>query len=106
MEDEALAETANVVLTNCLATLANMLERPLDMSLPKVMRGAAARLFDVSPTLGADAVVLFLYINFAIDDRNIRGYIAMLLDLPSLEALRTLIRNFIDRIVGEDAAPP
>jgi hypothetical protein len=28
------------------------------------------------------------------------------LDLPSLEALRTLIRNFISRIIGEDAAPP
>ncbi len=105
MEDEALAETANVVLSNCLATLANMLERPLEMSLPQVMRGEAARLFEVSPSLAADAVVLFLYINFAIDDRNIRGYIAMLLDLPSLEALRTLIRNFISRIVGEGPAP-
>jgi hypothetical protein len=30
----------------------------------------------------------------------------MLLDLPSLEALRTLIRNFISRIVGEGATPP
>ena len=37
-----------------------------------------------APTYGPEAVVLFLYINFAIDDRNIRGYIAMLLDLPSL----------------------
>jgi chemotaxis protein CheC len=103
MEDEALAETGNVVLTSCLATLANMLERPLDMSIPHVMRGEATRLFEVGPSFSADAVVLFLYINFAIDDRNIRGYIAMLLDLPSLKALRALIREFIDRIVGEGA---
>jgi len=106
MEDEALAETANVVLTNCLATLANMLERPLDISLPHVMRGEAARLFELGPSFGADAVVLFLYINFAINDRNIRGYIAMLLDIPSLELLRGLIRSFISRVVGEGPVSP
>jgi hypothetical protein len=38
--------------------------------------------------------------------RNIRGYIAMLLDFPSLEALRALIRDFISRIVGEGAPAP
>ena len=106
MEDEALAETANVVLTGCLSTLANMLERPFDMSIPQVMRGAAARLFELGPSYGPDAVVLFLYINFSIDDRNIRGYIAMLLDLPSLNALRALIRDFIARVVGEGPASP
>ena len=46
--------------------------------------------------------MLFLYINFAISDRDIRGYIAMLMDLPSLEALRALIREFIARVVGEE----
>jgi chemotaxis protein CheC len=106
MEEEALAETANVVLSGCLATLANMLERPLDMSLPQVTRGEAARLFELGPAYGPEAVVLFLYINFAIDDRNIRGYIAMLLDLPSLESLRSLIRDFISRVVGEGEVLP
>jgi chemotaxis protein CheC len=105
LEDEALAETANVVLTGCLSTLANMLERPFDISIPEVMRGEAAKLFELGPDYGPEAVVLFLYINFAIDDRNIRGYIAMLLDLPSLQSLRSLIRDFINRIVGEEAPP-
>ena len=105
LEDEALAETANVVLTGCLSTLANMLERPFDISIPEVMRGEAAKLFELGPDYGPEAVVLFLYINFAIDDRNIRGYIAMLLDLPSLQSLRSLIRDFINQIVGEEAPP-
>jgi chemotaxis protein CheC len=106
MEEEALTETANVVLNSCLATLANMLERPLEMSIPHVTRGQSARVFDTEAVASSDAVVLFLYINFAINDRNIRGYIAMLMDIPSLEALRELIGDFIVRVVGEGTALP
>lgn len=100
METEALAETGNVVLNSCLATMANMLQQPLTMSLPEVIRGDGSTLFDVSPG-GVGGVVLFLYINFAINDRDIRGYIAMLMDLPSLQALKALVADFIERVVGD-----
>ena len=104
MEQEALAETGNVVLNSCLATMANMLGRPLDMSLPEVMRGDGAQFFEAEPDSASRGVVLFLYINFAISERNIRGYIAMLMDLPSLEALRELIAEFVERVLGDDFA--
>lgn len=106
LEQEALAETGNVVLNSCLATMANMLRRPLEMSLPQVVRGEGWRLFDLGPPDSSAGVVLFLYINFAISGRDIRGYIAMLMDLPSLEALKSLIREFIDRVVGPQAVEP
>lgn len=103
MEEEALAETGNVVLYGCLATMANMLQRPLEMSLPEVMRGQGGDLFDA--TEDADAgVVLFLYINFSVSGRDIRGYIAMLMDMPSLLSLKALIGEFIQRVVGDDDA--
>jgi chemotaxis protein CheC len=101
MEDEALAETGNIVLNSCLATMANMLERPLTMSLPEVIRTNGAELFDLVHSTDESGVVLFLYINFAINDRDIRGYIAMLMDLPSLQALRELIADFIRRVIGD-----
>jgi chemotaxis protein CheC len=66
----------------------------------------SAAVFDTEAVASADAVVLFLYINVAINDRNIRGYIAMLMDIPSLEALRGLIGDFIVRVVGEGTALP
>ncbi|RYG37684.1 MAG: chemotaxis protein CheX, partial [Burkholderiales bacterium] len=44
---------------------------------------------------------LFLYIDFHIRDRDIRGYITMLMDMPALMALRTLLREFIERVGGE-----
>ncbi|MBI1684978.1 chemotaxis protein CheX [Caulobacter hibisci] len=101
MEDEALAETGNVVLNSCLATMANMLQKPLQMSLPEVLRGDGASLFTLTDQHADGGVVLFLYINFAINDRDIRGYIAMLMDLPSLQALRSLIADFIERVAGD-----
>jgi len=103
MEQEALAETGNIVLNSCLATMANMLEQPLQMSLPEVIRGESARFFELGAKDGEAGVVLFLYINFTISDRDIRGYIAMLMDLPSLGALKGLIAEFIKRVMGDDA---
>ncbi|MEO6340358.1 MAG: chemotaxis protein CheX [Caulobacteraceae bacterium] len=103
MEEEALAETGNVVLYGCLATMANMLQRPLDMSLPQVLRGGGGDLFELTEAPDA-GVVLFLYINFSVSGRDIRGYIAMLMDMPSLNALKSLIREFIQRVVGDDDA--
>jgi chemotaxis protein CheC len=102
IQDEALAETGNVVLNGCLATMANMLQRPLAMSIPEVLHAGEQDLFKDGED--NDGVVLFLYINFAVSDRNIRGYIAMLMDLPSVEALRVLIKEFIQRVVGSEGA--
>ena len=46
LEHEALAETGNVILNACLATIANVLHRTMRMSLPTVIRGDGATLFD------------------------------------------------------------
>jgi chemotaxis protein CheC len=102
MEDEALAETGNVILNSCLATMANMLQRSLTMTIPEVLRGNGDALFEVWEGSASDGLVLFLYIDFAVRKRDIRGYIAMLMDLPSLQALKTLLGEFIERVVGDD----
>ena len=102
MEQEALSETGNIVLNGCLATMANMLQRPLTMSLPEVLRGDGQALLDVPGERFDAGVVLFLYINFSVSGRDIRGYIAMLMDLPSLDALKSLIGEFIERVMSLD----
>ena len=96
LEQEALAETGNILLNSCLATIANMLQRSLKMSLPEVLRGNAATFFSLAPPPEAGDVVMFLYINFAIRERDISGYIAMIMDLPSLTALTHLLDEFIE----------
>ncbi len=39
LESEALAETGNIILNGCLATIANMLQRNLHISLPEILHG-------------------------------------------------------------------
>lgn len=100
LEQEALAETGNIILNGCLATIANMLQRSLKMSLPEILRGDSRDLFELAPPPESGDVVLFLYINFAVRERDIRGYIAMLMDMPSLAALEGLLDEFIERTAG------
>jgi chemotaxis protein CheC len=105
LEQEALAETGNILLNSCLATIANMLQRSLKMSLPEVLHGNAATFFSLAPPPEAGDVVMFLFINFVIRERDISGYIAMIMDLPSLTALTHLLNEFIERATGETAPP-
>jgi chemotaxis protein CheC len=102
MEVEALSETGNVILNSCLATMANMLQQSLTMSLPKVLRGDGGELLGGPDANEGDSLVLFLYINFSVRNRSIRGYIAMVLDLPSMGALKALVGDFIQRVMGDD----
>jgi chemotaxis protein CheC len=103
LKDEALAETGNVILNGCLGTIVNMLNQSLQMSLPKVLYGDGRVLFSVDAEADpdTDGLVLFLYINFSVRDRNIRGYIAMIMDLPSLAVLKTLLGEFITRVTAD-----
>jgi len=97
LEHEALAEIGNIILNGCMATLANMLQRNLKMSLPEILRGKPEIFFNLEPPPEAGEIVMFLYINFAIRQRDIRGYIAMLMDMPSMAALRVLLDEYIER---------
>lgn len=104
LEQEALAETGNIILNGCLATIANMLQRSLKMSLPEILRGEGSDFFEMDPPPQRGDVVMFLYINFAVSERDISGYIAMLMDMPSLTALQGLLQEFIERTTGEPTA--
>lgn len=100
LEHEALAETGNIILNSCLAMIANQLQRSLKMSLPEILRGEGPEFFELAPPPHPGEVVLFLYINFLVRERDIRGYIALLMDLPSLAALKSLLSQYIERTAG------
>ena len=102
LEQEALAETGNILLNGCLSTMANCLERHLKISLPEVIRGDCADLFHHNSSV--QEAVLFIYINFAVKRRDIQGFLAMILDLPSLVMLQKLLDAYIERSTGQ--SPP
>lgn len=102
LEQEALAETGNVLLNGCLSTMANSLQRNLRISLPEVVRGEGPDFF--RPNSAAHETVLFIYINFAVKQRDIQGFLAMILDLPSLVMLQKLLDAYIERSTGQSPA--
>lgn len=102
LAEEALAEIGNIILNGCLGTIANMLQQPLELTLPEVFKGSGTQLFEVDAEPAGDGLVLFLYINFSIRELNIRGYIAMLMDLPALAKLKVLLGEFIARVMDEE----
>lgn len=93
LEDEALAETGNIILNSWVATIANLLKHGLKMSLPVVMRGRDDEIF--STTSRIEGLVLFLHIRFEVSNHQINGYVALLMDIPTLDDFRRLIADFI-----------
>jgi chemotaxis protein CheC len=107
LEDEALAETGNIILNSWVATIANLLKRALKMSLPVVVRGDSRRMFE--NVEAQKSLILFLHIRFEISKKEIGGYVALLMDIPSIDELRGLIADFVTRvtqITDSDLAQP
>jgi chemotaxis protein CheC len=100
LEDEALAETGNIILNSWVATIANLLKQGLKVSLPVVVRGDGRQVFESAEK--RQNLVLFLHIKFEISKKEIRGYVALLMDIPSLEELRSLIADFINSVTRTD----
>jgi len=99
LEHEALAEIGNIILNACMATVANLVQRSLTMSLPEIIHGTSEGLFDLT-VMRADDVVLFVHINFSLKGHRIVGYVAMVMDFASLESLKELVAEFIRRMAG------
>ena len=93
LEDEALTETGNIILNSWVGTVANLLKQTLKMSLPTVIRRDQRHIFE--SVVIAETVVLFLHIKFEVSQLKIQGYVALIMDVPSIELLRTLIAEFI-----------
>jgi chemotaxis protein CheC len=47
------------------------------------------------------SLVLFLHIKFEIRQKQIGGYVALLMDIPSLDQLRTLIAEYIGSVTAD-----
>lgn len=101
LEHEALAEIGNIILNGCMGTISNLLRRNLVMSLPEILRGQGLDFFDLSRPAAED-VVLFIRINFTLRGRQISGYVALVMDLPSLTSLKALVAEFIRRTAGSE----
>jgi len=103
MAEEAMAEVGNVILNSCLSGMANMLACRIEATLPTCYQGTADQIFQRTIRPVGDARILFMSIDFSIRERDIGGYIVLLLDLNAIANLRQAIARYVAAL-GHSAA--
>lgn len=93
--DEALTEIGNVLLQAWLSTMANELRQTLSIGVPHLLRSRAGAMFD-----NAVDLILFVYVNFHLEGRRVRGYIILSTDLPSRNMLTAMLDDLIQRVAN------
>lgn len=99
MERDAMAEIGNIILNAVISSLSTTLGLAFDGSLPEVSVISAEGIFheamERSEAGGEPSMVLALTIDFELATRQVNGYLAFLLDIPSSERLRVRIAHYI-----------
>ena len=97
MEQEAMSEIGNIILNSVIGTVADLLHAQLESSLPSFESGSSEEILS-DDTTSAHAIILMLHINFHIERMETRGYLAFLLDIPSLDSLKESIQRFLNEL--------
>lgn len=111
LEQETLAELGNIILNHCLATIGNTLQAEVRASLPETYRGLWPEMFEafhrITPVPpvpdGADqedTLVMLVQIDFTLRSRNLRGYLAFLIDMNAAQIFLSLIDRYLENLSG------
>lgn len=98
LEEDAMIEVGNVILNNCLSGIANMLGCRIEATLPHCFQGGGEQVFKRTIRDGDDGVVLFTSIDFSIRDRDIGGFIILLMDLNAISNLRNAVARYVESV--------
>lgn len=94
LEEEALLEVGNVVLSSCLSTFANLLEQRLETAIPVCVRGTVN---EVMKEGTANDEVIFISVDFTHEKGGERGYISMTFDINSGEHIVEAVDDYLRR---------
>ncbi|WP_035051520.1 chemotaxis protein CheC [Andreprevotia chitinilytica] len=97
LEQDALTEVGNIILNACLCSLSDFFAQHFDTGMPCLRIGSGA---DVIGEEHRNEPVLFLHVRFTLAERSVEGYVAFLMNLPSLHDLRAGIDHFLAELNG------
>lgn len=97
-EQEAMCELGNIILNACLSAMADMLNIPLDCSLPDYTVATTEEIFRRVSDDEKQPYVLLLHIDLAIEKRRSEGHLIFLLSSTSLEGLIVQIERYLGEI--------
>lgn len=88
-EEESLNEIGNIILNSGIGRVANLLDLEILTDIPQFLQGASCEILNIASENTADEdIMLFLRVDFSLLHREVRGYVAFLLDVTSVESLR------------------
>ncbi len=95
MEQEALTEVGNIILTGCLSTIADVLKEEITNEVPEFSHGEAAALLRGEDTKKKGSTLLFLKtkILFRVRDKDIQGHVTFLMDLEEMDTFRRKVAH-------------
>lgn len=97
MEQEAMTEIGNVILNACLCSMADMFGKQIHVEIPEFVQGSLHQVFSEDGTNGkTEAIVLLLNMDFAVDQKNIQGYVTFLMDVDSVIQFKENIEKFLE----------
>jgi chemotaxis protein CheC len=95
MEQEALTEVGNIILNACLGSLANIFNKNLEFALPQYSHGSCNDVLTMDPSseTSPDGVLL-LQMNFSLEKTKVSGYLTLLMDVASMQALSKQLNSY------------
>ncbi|VAW81592.1 hypothetical protein MNBD_GAMMA12-687 [hydrothermal vent metagenome] len=98
-EEEALNEIGNIVLNAGIASLADMFEKRISTEIPVYTRGRTQEILHCTNE-DINDVLMFLKVNFSIQDANIHGFVVYLLDVKSMREFTSLLDQYILKVAS------
>ncbi|MFT5758621.1 MAG: chemotaxis protein CheC [Alteromonadaceae bacterium] len=100
MEQEALTEVGNIILNACLGSLANIFQENLEFALPQYSHGSCSDILKIGkPSATSPEGLLLLQMNFSLEKIKVSGYLTLIMDVTSMQALsKQLSKYFGDAV--------
>jgi len=101
LESCALVEVGNVVLNACIGSIAAELDDSLRGALPQFVAGPGRTVLgigDAQAERGRQDVVLFLHVDFALENRPLNGFVAFVMEVDSARSFRQRIEAHLLRV--------
>jgi chemotaxis protein CheC len=95
LTDDALGEIGNVLLLGFLSTIGSMLEVQFKVTIPTVALSKPGDIF----TGNKEQVALFIYVNFLISGREVRGYFGLVLGVETFAILKRVLAAFLQKML-------
>jgi chemotaxis protein CheC len=101
LERDALLEIGNIILNSCLASLANVLAHELHSELPVFLLGSADEILKGNKS---NEIVMFLRMDFSLKTKEIDGYVAFVLEIPSIERFIRSVDVYLGVLTKDQSA--